>query len=324
MSVLQITEPFHQRLRREGAAVTRRPLETLQINVGKYCNQACSHCHVDAGPKRTEIMTWATMARLADLAKAQPSIHTVDITGGAPELNPHFRDLVIAMRSLGKSVIDRCNLTVLLEPRQESTARFLANNGVQIIASLPCYSEKNVDEQRGRGVFEKSVRALRMLNSLGYGIAGTGLSLDLVYNPVGPFLPPPQAALEAEYHFELKREFNIEFSHLYTITNMPISRFLHHLRRTGQYEEYMALLSQSFNLRAAEGVMCRTLVSVGWDGQLYDCDFNQMLEIPAGRERRSIWEIATLDEIESLPIAFGDHCYGCTAGAGSSCGGALL
>ncbi len=315
--------PFDETLARHGLATTRQPLEILQVNLGKLCNQACLHCHVEAGPKRTELMEWATVERILTLLGASPGIHTVDITGGAPELNPHFRPFVRAVRALGRAVIDRCNLTVLFEPGQETTAEFLAGERVHLIASLPCYTPGNVDRQRGGGVFELSIRALGRLNALGYGLEATGLELDLVYNPLGPSLPGAQASLEADYKRELGRDFGISFNRLYTITNMPIRRFLHDLERSGRLESYMELLAGSFNPRAAEGVMCRTLLSIGWDGQLYDCDFNQMLERDQGGRRRSIWEIDSLEAVTRDPIATGDHCYGCTAGAGSSCSGAV-
>ncbi|HET6545792.1 MAG TPA: arsenosugar biosynthesis radical SAM (seleno)protein ArsS [Rhodanobacteraceae bacterium] len=314
---------FSQTLRAHGLGVDRRPLEILQINVGKRCNQACHHCHVEAGPKRTEIMNADTVARVIELLRDAPGVHTVDITGGAPELNPHFRELVVAARALGKKVIDRCNLTVLFEDGQEDTAEFLAAQGVTVVASLPCYTRANVEKQRGLGVFEPSIAALRRLNTLGYGRAGSSLELDLVYNPVGAFLPGPQAALEADYKRELAEHFGIVFNRLYTITNMPISRFLHMLERDGLIGTYMHTLLDAFNPAAALGVMCRNLLSVGWDGQLYDCDFNQMLELPLARRRRTLWDIERLADIDRGPIAFGAHCYGCTAGAGSSCGGAL-
>jgi radical SAM/Cys-rich protein len=314
---------FAESLRVHGVHLDRLPLEILQINVGKRCNQACHHCHVDAGPKRTEMMDARTAARLIELMQDSPRVHTVDITGGAPELNPQFRALVRAAHAIGKKVIDRCNLTVLFEPGQEDTAEFLAMHGVAIVASLPCYSKANVEKQRGLNVFEPSIAALQKLNALGYGRAGSGLELDLVYNPVGAFLPPPQAALEADYRRELGMHFGIVFNHLYTITNMPISRFLHALERDGEYEAYMHKLLAAFNARAALGVMCRNLLSVSWNGELYDCDFNQMLELPLAGKRRTIWDIGRLADIEREPIAFAAHCYGCTAGAGSSCGGAL-
>lgn len=316
------TLTFYETLRRHGLRIDRNPVEILQINVGKFCNQACLHCHVEAGPKRTEIMEQETADRLIALMDRSPTLSTVDITGGAPELNPHFRKLVAAARRLDKTVIDRCNLTVFFEKGQEETAAFLADYKVQVTASLPCYSKENVDAQRGGGVFEKSIRALHLLNDLGYGRAGSGLELNLVYNPLGAFLPPPQEKLEADYKKELRELFGIEFNSLFTITNMPIKRFLDQLMREKKYEEYRTLLVNSFNPAAAENVMCRNLVSVGWDGKIYDCDFNQMLEIPAGGIRRTLWDVDTLDAIKGA-IAFDDHCYGCTAGMGSSCGGKL-
>lgn len=325
--------PFAETLRRSGIELTRKPLETLQINVGKLCNQACHHCHVEAGPKRTEIMERRTLERIIELLSGAPTIHTIDITGGAPELNPHFRYLVSKLREMGKEVIDRCNLTVFFEKGQETTAQFLCDERVQVVASLPCYSKENVDKQRGNGVFDKSIRALKMLNELGYGKPDSGLQLQLVYNPVGAFVPPDQAQLEKDYKEELKSLFGIEFNHLYTITNMPIKRFLRELDRAGKTQEYMELLVSSFNAQAALGVMCRNLVSVGWDGVLYDCDFNQMLEIPlagankiarSSSKKRTLWDIRGLNEIAYEPIAVANHCYGCTAGAGSSCGGALV
>ncbi|WP_029921944.1 arsenosugar biosynthesis radical SAM (seleno)protein ArsS [Nevskia soli] len=315
--------PFDVTLAERGLAIDRMPIDVLQINVGKVCNQACHHCHVDAGPKRTEVMAAATIERLINLLEHTPGVTTVDITGGAPELNPNFRMLVRGARALGKRVIDRCNLTVLLQSGQEGTAEFLAEQGVAIVASLPCYSKGNVDSQRGRGVFDESIVALKKLNALGYGSPEGELELDLVYNPVGPSLPPPQLTLQADYKRELDEHFGVRFNRLLAITNMPISRFLHDLQRQGQYEQYMTTLLNAFNPTAARGVMCRTMLSVSWDGLLFDCDFNQMLDIPVGGHRRSIWDISRLDDLEHMPLAFGDHCYGCTAGAGSSCGGSL-
>jgi radical SAM/Cys-rich protein len=314
---------FKETLDAHGVSLARRQLTTLQVNVGKLCNQACHHCHVEAGPKRTEIMTWDSMERILALLEAEHAIHTVDITGGAPEMNPHFRRFVRAIRKMGRDVIDRCNLTVLFEQGQEDTAAFLAAEGVQVVASLPCYSRENVEKQRGKGVFDGSIRALQLLNGLGYGMPESGLFLNLVYNPGGAFLPPPQEKLQADYQRELGELFGIRFNELFTITNMPIKRFLHDLERQGKYEAYMQLLVESFNPHAAEGVMCRDLVSIGWDGGVYDCDFNQMLEIPAGHEPVTIWDIASLADLVHRPIALDNHCYGCTAGAGSSCGGAL-
>jgi Predicted Fe-S oxidoreductases len=316
-------ESFTDTLRRRHLDLPRRAVTTLQVNVGKRCNQACHHCHVEAGPKRTEMMDARTAQRLLALLEASPSTTTLDITGGAPELNPNFRDLVRGARALGREVIDRCNLTVLFEPGQEDTAGFLAAQRVKVVASLPCYSKANVEKQRGLGVFDKSIEGLRTLNALGYGTPGSGLELDLVYNPVGPFLPPPQEKLEADYRHELQAHFGIVFSRLYTITNMPISRFLHELLRDGHYEDYMTTLVQAFNPAAADAVMCRDLVSVSWDGRLHDCDFNQMLNLELGGRARTIWDLDRLDALEGEDIAFADHCYGCTAGAGSSCGGSL-
>jgi len=315
---------FAHTLRQHGLSLPRTPLEILQINVGKLCDLACQHCHVEAGPNRTEIMQAATVARLLELLASAPAIHTVDLTGGAPELNPHFRELVRGARALGKKVIDRCNLTVLFRPGQEDTAEFLAAEGVNVVASLPCYSKANLEKQRGKHVFQPSIDALQNLNALGYGGVASGLELDLVYNPIGATLPPSQASLEETYRDELAEHFGIVFNQLFTITNMPIKRFLHLLQREGRYDSYMHTLLDAFNPRAALGVMCRNLLSVDWRGQLYDCDFNQALELPQGGKRRSIWDIQSLTDIEHDPIAFGDHCFGCTAGAGSSCGGSLI
>ena len=316
--------PFGDRLAQNGIALSRTPLEILQVNTGKLCNQACLHCHVEAGPKRTELMDRRTLLRILHLLADAPSVHTVDITGGAPELNPHFRELVAGARALGREVIDRCILTVLFEPGQEQTPEFLAQQRVKVVASLPCYTQGNVDQQRGSGVFDLSIRALRRLNGIGYGQPGSGLPLDLVYNPVGAYLPCSQADLERDYKRALLDNFGISFNRLLTITNMPIKRFLHDLEREDKLDAYTQLLLDNFNPQAALGVMCRSPVSVGWDGTLYDCDFNQMLELDLGRERRTIWDVGSLAEIGDLPIATGDHCYGCTAGAGSSCGGAVI
>lgn len=314
---------FEDTLSAHGLRIDRRPLEILQVNIGKLCNQACHHCHVEAGPKRTEMMEAATVERILELLAAAPAVHTVDITGGAPELNANFRTLAAGARALGKTVIDRCNLTVLYEPGQQDTAEWLAAHGISVIASLPCYGAENVEKQRGKGVFNKSVEGLRWLNRLGYGQPDSGLSLDLVYNPVGASLPPPQARLEADYKRELDTQFGIRFNRLFTITNMPIARFLHDLRRDGKLDAYMELLVGAFNPHAAEGVMCRNLLSVSWDGRLFDCDFNQMLEIPLGAAVPTLWDIERLDQLDRGPISFAGHCFGCSAGAGSSCGGAL-
>ena len=303
----------------------RRRLTTLQVNVGKLCNQTCRHCHVEAGPTRSEQMTRRTAERVVELMDLPGAgdLGLVDITGGAPELSPQFRFLAAEARARGFRVIDRCNLTVLFEPGQEETAGFLRDHRVEVVASLPCYSSDNVTKQRGEGVFGRSIEALRLLNSLGYGREGTGLVLDLVYNPVGAFLPPDQEELQGDYKERLLADFGIVFNRLYTITNMPVKRFLYDLKHSHQLEEYMTLLVNSFNLQAAEEVMCRDLVSIGWEGTLYDCDFNQMLEMPVPGPRRSIWDLDSLDEFNRGPIAVADHCFGCTAGAGSSCGGSL-
>jgi len=302
----------------------RTSITTLQVNVGKHCNQACHHCHVDAGPKRTEVMSDATAARVLEVLARSPRIGLLDVTGGAPELAPCFREMVRSARRLDRRVIDRCNLTVLLEPGQEDLALFLAAQRVEVVASLPCYSAENVDAQRGAGVFEKSIAALRTLNALGYGRPESPLRLDLVYNPVGAFLPPPQEQLEADYRAQLGERFGITFHRLLTITNMPISRFAAQLARTGEAERYMGLLVNHFNPATVPGLMCRDLVSVGYDGRLYDCDFNQMLEVPIGATPAStIWDVDDLAALDGAAVATGPHCFGCTAGAGSSCGGAL-
>ncbi len=297
-------------------------VSTLQVNVGKLCNQACKHCHVDAGPHRTEIMTRETVDRVLDAVRRY-HIETVDITGGAPELNPSFRFLATEARRAGAHVIVRHNLTVQFTPGMDDLPDFFRANRLEVIASLPCYTAEQTDSQRGRGVFDQSILALRRLNDEGYGREGSGLSLNLVYNPVGAFLPPDQNLIERDFKRELHARHGLVFNNLYTITNMPISRFLEYLHRSGNYEPYMERLVNSFNPRAVDGLMCRTMVSVGWDGRLYDCDFNQMLELPvaAGNPR-------TITDFD--PAALGNraivtrgHCYGCTAGAGSSCGGAV-
>lgn len=311
---------FAEKIKQYAIDLSRKPIEMIQVNIGKLCNQACKHCHVESGPDKTEEnMDLKTVEKLLDLIQNTPNAHTVDITGGAPELNPHFRYFVTEIKKMGKEVIDRCNLTVLYEPGQEDTAQFLADNRIQIVASLPCYSKENVEKQRGRGVFGKSIDALQHLNKLGYG---QDLTLNLVYNPLGTSLPPAQDKLESDYKKELNQLFNITFNNLYTITNMPIKRFLVDLQRQGKLDEYMQLLLDNFNPAAAEGVMCRNLVSVSWDGFIYDCDFNQMLDIPLAGTTTSIWGIDSFTQLESQKIALADHCYGCTAGAGSSCGGA--
>ena len=305
--------------------IRRRQLESLQVNLGYKCNQTCVHCHVNAGPTRTEMMDRETLSEVIAYIKAS-GVRTVDITGGAPELNPHFRALVLAARNLGAHVIDRCNLTVLEQPGQDDTADFLAANGVEIIASLPCYLEENVDAQRGKGVFERSIRALRTLNALGYGRPDSGLALNLVYNPQGPSLPPPQEKLEADYHRHLEERYGLLFNHLYVLTNMPIQRFGSTLLSQGRFDEYLALLKSAYQPQNLDSVMCRSLLSVDWRGYVYDCDFNQMLGLPLawhGKPRAHLRELIGAD-LTGNPILVKDHCYGCTAGQGSSCGGALV
>ena len=314
---------FETAMREHNVALKRDAITILQVNIGKRCNQACHHCHVESGPNRTENMELETVERLLELLHHEPQIHTIDITGGAPELNPHFRYFVKEIRKMGKQVIDRCNLTVFFEPGQSDTPEFLAENGIQIVASLPCYKEDNVDGQRGKGVFGKSITALEKLNALGYGSPSSDLILNLVYNPVGEHLPPAQDELEADYHAHLKEAFGIEFNHLFTITNMPIKRYAHALERDGKMQDYMQLLIDNFNPQAAKEVMCTQLISIGWDGQIYDCDFNQMLEIPLNWQSRNLWDIERFSNIET-GIAVANHCFGCTAGSGSSCGGSLL
>jgi radical SAM/Cys-rich protein len=304
--------------------IRRRRLDTLQVNLGYKCNQTCLHCHVNAGPTRTEMMSRETISDVIAFLKSS-GVKTLDITGGAPELNPHFRGLVLAARNVGVRVMDRCNLTILEQPGQEDLAQFLAANAVEVVASLPCYLEANVDAQRGKGVFEASIRALRTLNALGYGGAGSGLVLNLVYNPQGPSLPPAQEKLEADYHRHLAERFGVVFNHLYVLTNMPIQRFGSTLISKGQFEHYMALLKNAYRPQNLESVMCRNLVSVDWRGYVYDCDFNQMLGLPLrlnGTPRVHLRQLASKG-LDDNPIVVKDHCYGCTAGQGSSCGGAL-
>ncbi|HEX3061622.1 MAG TPA: arsenosugar biosynthesis radical SAM (seleno)protein ArsS [Usitatibacter sp.] len=305
-------------------ALRRRRLETLQVNVGYVCNQACLHCHVNAGPTRTEAMTRETADQVLQYLAASGAA-TLDITGGAPELNAHFRHLVVGARMRGVNVMDRCNLTVMFEAGQEDLPAFLAAQRVAIVASLPCYTEELVDRQRGAGVYEKSVAAIRRLNDAGYAREGSGLTLDLVYNPQGPSLPPEQAKLEADYKRILGEKFGIAFNRLFTLANMPIQRFGSTLVTRGQFAGYMKLLRGAHRDENLDSVMCRSLVSVDWQGYLYDCDFNQMLGLPlrvAGRPRPHLADVLGRD-LEGNAIVVRDHCYGCTAGQGSSCGGAL-
>ncbi|MDF0673978.1 MAG: arsenosugar biosynthesis radical SAM protein ArsS [Nitrospira sp.] len=315
--------PFEAQLNQAGLYPLRATgITVFQINVGKLCNQTCRHCHVDAGPDRLETMSLETAEQCIH-ALAKTDIPTMDITGGAPELNPHFRWLVEQAQKLDRHVMDRCNLSVLLLPSQADLAEFLASHRVEIIASLPSYRASQTDAQRGNGVFEKSIEALRLLNRFGYGRPDSGLSLNLVYNPVGAFLPPRQEAIEAQFKRELRTHYDIEFNRLYTITNMPISRFLEFLIESGNYEQYMTRLANAFNPAAATGVMCRYTLSVGWDGRLYDCDFNQMLELPV--EHGAPSHIRDFDpaQLHHRRIVTRNHCYGCTAGSGSSCGGSV-
>ncbi|MGE0436783.1 MAG: arsenosugar biosynthesis radical SAM (seleno)protein ArsS [Steroidobacteraceae bacterium] len=304
-------------------ALNRRRLTTLQVNLGYRCNQSCVHCHVNAGPNRKEMMDAENLALIPKVLTAR-GITTLDLTGGAPEMHEGFRDLVRQARALGVHVIDRCNLTILFEPGQDDLAEFLAASQVEVVASLPCYSAANVDKQRGNGVFEKSILALQKLNALGYGADGSDLQLSLVYNPQGPELPPPQKSLEAAYKRELLDHFGIVFNRLLTITNMPIQRFGSMLISKGQFNDYMRLLKHNYAAGNLEGVMCRELVSVDWQGYLYDCDFNQQLglTLPGLGERPHLRALLDAD-LSGKPIRVADHCYGCTAGQGSSCGGAL-
>lgn len=297
-------------------------VEILQVNVGKLCNMTCRHCHVDAGPDRREIMTRETIDQCLD-ALRNSQIKTLDLTGGAPEMNPDFRYFVSEARSLDVHVIDRCNLTILLANGYQDMAEFLAAHEVEIVASLPCYLESNTDSQRGDGAYRQSIEALQKLNELGYGKEEIGLNLTLVYNPVGASLPPNQQALEADYRKVLQEEHGIEFTRLFTITNMPISRFLEDLIDQGKYEDYMQKLVDAFNPIAADGVMCRKMISVGWDGQLYDCDFNQMLELSTGVGQIQHIRDFSAEGLGNRPIVTGQHCFGCTAGSGSGCLGAI-
>jgi radical SAM/Cys-rich protein len=321
---------FERELRRRGLRLAPLAVDTLQVNITKLCNQVCRHCHVDASPARTEAMSPAAIDKCLQILEAHPQITKLDITGGAPELHPGFDGFVEHARALGKHVTARHNLTVQLDGHpvtkesKEYLPAFYARNGVEVISSLPYYQEFFTDAQRGAGVFKKSIEAMKRLNAVGYSIEGSGLVLNLVYNPVGPYLPAPQASLQADYKKSLKDNFGVLFNALYTITNMPINRFRLHLEKSGQYQAYMDKLLAAFNPAAAEGVMCRTLVSVGYDGRIYDCDFNQMLDMDAldGRGRPLTIFDFDFERVLERDIRFDSHCLGCTAGAGSSCGGA--
>ena len=318
------SQQFQASLTKAGISqLTANQVEILQVNLGKLCNMTCDHCHVDAGPDRREIMQRLEIDACIQTLKNNPEIKTLDLTGGAPEMNPHFCELVTSARKLGCHVIDRCNLTILLAKGYEHLPEFLAANQVEIVASLPCYLEENTDSQRGDGAYSKSIETLIKLNSLGYGKADSGLTLTLVYNPVGTNLPPAQLDLESAYHSELQTRFGIEFNRLFTITNMPVSRYLDYLIRTGDYSTYMEKLINAFNPAAVSGLMCLNTLSIGWDGKLYDCDFNQMLELnlksPAPRTIHDF----NHDELIHRPIQVAQHCFGCTAGAGSGCQGSI-
>ncbi|MCC5876644.1 MAG: arsenosugar biosynthesis radical SAM protein ArsS [Candidatus Sumerlaeia bacterium] len=313
---------FDTKLAENDLVLGRGDVEILQLNVGRVCNQTCRHCHVSAGPNRPEILSEDVAREMIDFLDRAPTVHTMDITGGAPELVPPFRWLVTEARRRDLHIIDRCNLTILTEPGHEDLARFLAENRVHVVASLPCYTSGNVDKQRGDGVFARSIKGLSMLNDLGYGIS-PDLPLDLVYNPLGPSLPPPQASLEDDYRKRLREDFNVSFTSLITITNMPIGRFRTDLERSGKLEGYMDVLLGAFNTAAIPGLMCRNTLSVDYLGYLHDCDFNQMLDLGLSGRRLHIRDMDG-EKLRALAIATGDHCLGCTAGAGSSCSGVLV
>jgi len=318
-------QAFAEKVHSSGGDFKRRTVDVLQVNLGRYCNLACIHCHVESGPTRKEMMSRENVeAALAFLARSE--IPTLDITGGAPELHPDFDYLVAAARRLGRHVMDRCNLTVIFEPGKDYLPGFFKQHGVELICSLPCYSQENVDQQRGKGTFAASIRALRRFNEIGYGQVDSGLVLNLVYNPVEPHLPPPQQKLEGDYKRILHEQYGIVFNQLYCLSNMPITRYAIHLKLRGEYQRYMELLQTNFNLQTLDQVMCRNLVSIGWEGSVYDCDFNQMLDLPITDADGKRLHVASLtsEQVTKRPIIVGDHCYACTAGAGSSCGGALV
>ena len=314
---------FEQRLAEHGLELRAGAVETLQVNVGKLCNQACKHCHVDASPRRTEIMP-SEVAEQVLAAVRRFRFAVVDITGGAPELNPSFRRLVSESRLAGSRVMVRHNLTVMFEPGQEDLPEFFRAHEVEVVSSLPYFLGQQTDAQRGPGVFDKSIEALKRLNAVGYGVEGSGLTLNLVYNPVGAFLPPPQASIEADFKRELLARHGVTFGRLYTITNMPIKRFLEYLRRSGNEERYMRRLVDAFNPASVAGLMCRTTLSVDWTGRLYDCDFNQMLGLGVDEQLPQTIAEFDHDRLKGRAVATGAHCFGCTAGAGSSCGGAVI
>ncbi len=319
---IKVNHDFNQVLKTHNCFPLRRAeLSELQINIGYLCNQACEHCHVEAGPKRTEMMTWETMEKTLLWAK-ENQIKAVDITGGAPEMIPNFRAFCDGFIKQGIRITSRCNITVQYEPGQADLPKWYADRKIRLVCSLPCYTSKNVDQQRGKGVFGKSISGLQAFNAVGYG-RSEDLTIDLVYNPIGPVLPPAQAGLENDYKTRLKTDFDIDFNNLLTITNLPINRFEHYLDRTGQLESYQQLLVENFNPATVEPLMCRHLISVDWQGYVYDCDFNQMLGLPlAASGKKQLWEI-NAEQLKHGPVALANHCFGCTAGAGSSCGGAL-
>lgn len=316
--------PFQQKLEQSGLYPLKPTgAQIFQVNVGKMCNQVCKHCHVDAGPDRKEIMTRETMQQCLDALKANPQLSTVDLTGGAPEMNPDFRWFVEEIRKLGRHVIVRCNLTIILANKKYyDLPQFYKDNNIEVVSSLPSYTRDRTDRQRGDGVFEDSIKALQMLNEIGYGKEGTGLTLNLVYNPAGAFMPPSQQSLENEYRKALKDSFGISFNNLFAITNLPISRFLDYLLQSGNYEKYMEKLVNAYNPVAAANVMCRSTISISWDGYLYDCDFNQMLDLKVDCGSKHISQFNT-EMLNGRNIVVNQHCFGCTAGSGSSCGGAV-
>lgn len=316
--------PFQQKLEQSKLfPLTVRGVEIFQVNVGKMCNQVCRHCHVDAGPDRKEIMTKETMQQCLDALVQNPSLQTVDLTGGAPEMNPDFRWFVQEIKKLRRHILVRCNLTIILANKKyHDLPQFFAQHGVEVVSSLPFYTQDRTDRQRGDGVFEDSIKALQMLNEAGYAKEGSGLILNLVYNPAGAFLPPQQESLEKEYKAALMERYGIRFNQLFAITNLPISRYLDYLLQSGNYEKYMEKLVAAFNPVAAANVMCRNTISIGWDGYLYDCDFNQMLDLKVACSSRHISDF-NIENLNSRSVIVGQHCYGCTAGSGSSCGGAV-
>ena len=316
---------FVEKLHLNAGNLERRALDILQVNMGRYCNLACIHCHVESGPTRKEMMSRENVdAVLGFLGRTE--IPCLDVTGGAPELHPDFDYLVTAARRLGRHVMDRCNLTVIFEPGKDYLPEFFKEHQVELVCSLPCYSQENVDKQRGKGTFDASIRALQRLNEIGYGQPDSNLILNLVYNPVGPHLPPPQQKLEQDYKRILSEDFGIAFNHLYCLTNMPITRYATHLKLRGEYDRYFELLADNFNGVTLDQVMCRNLISIGWEGSVYDCDFNQMLDLPVRDHAGTPLNITSLsiEQVRHRAITVGDHCYACTAGAGSSCGGALV